>query len=149
MQTPDLFSIRVSLETALFACLQREQEQGTVIVIQPGEDIKPDLDKIQVLHAVNPGEVQTGELGRQGVCPRLGVYTITLSVPPNNTQRLALAWRLCSNIEKVFYREDLPVEGSSCTVMCDEPYTTNVGETDDNRLALSVSVPWWVWSGGY
>ena len=147
MQTPNLFAIRVALETALFACLSEEQKKGNLVIVQPGTELKPNLKNIQVIHAVNPGDIQAGELGRQGVCPRLGVYTITLSVPPDDTVQLARAWQLCSTIEQTFYRVDLPIEGSDCAVMCNEPYTTNVGETD-NRLALSVTVPWWAWAGG-
>ena len=149
MRLPTLFEIRVALETALFAAVQPSFSAGDVIIIQPGEELKPDLDKIQVIHSVNPGEVQDGELGgRQGVCPRVGVYVVTLSCP-NDTERLSQAWKLSSAIESKFYRADLPVTDADCSVMCDEPYTTNVGETDDKRLALSVSIPWWVWAGGY
>lgn len=147
MKTPDLFAIRVTLETALFACLAEEQAQGNVYIVQPGTEASPDLKKIQVIHAVNPGNVQDGELGQQGVCPRLGVYTIMLSVPADDTARLAKAWQLCDAIERAFFRADLPIEDSCQNVMCGEPYTTNVG-TQDKRLALSVTVPWWAWTGG-
>lgn len=150
MQTPDLFSVRVALESALFAALTAEQAAGNIIIIQPGEDLKPDLKKIQVIHSVNPGKVMDGELGgRQGICPRMGAYTVTLSIPANDTVKLAKGWELCSLLETSFFRLDLPVSGSAFKVMCDEPYTTNVGETDDKRLALSVSIPWWVWAGGH
>lgn len=150
MQTPDLFSVRKALESALFAALTAEQAAGNIIIIQPGEDLKPDLKKIQVIHSVNPGKVMDGELGgRQGICPRMGAYTVTLSIPANDTAKLAKGWELCSLLETSFYRIDLPVRDSGCKVMCDEPYTTNVGETDDKRLALSVSIPWWIWAGGH
>ena len=140
MQALDLFSVRVALESALFAALTAEQAAGNIIIIQPGEDLKPDLKKIQVIHSVAPGKVMDGELGgRQGICPRMGAYTVTLSIPANDTVKL----------ETSFYRIDLPVRDSGCKVMCDEPYTTNVGETDDKRLALSVSIPWWIWAGGH
>ena len=93
--------------------------------------------------------VQSIELGgRQGVCRRGGEYVVTLSCP-NDTTRLSQAWKLLSVIESKFYRVDLPVTDADSDVMCDEPYTTDVGKTDDNRLALSVSISWWVWAGGY
>ena len=63
MQTPDLFSVRKALESVLFTALTAEQAAGNVIIIQPGEDLKPDLKKIQVIHSVNPGKVMDGELG--------------------------------------------------------------------------------------
>ncbi len=149
MRSPTLFEIRVALETALFAAVQSYFDAGDIIVIQPGGELKPDLDKIQIIHSVNPGVVQDGELGgRQGLCPRDGVYVVTLSCP-NNTDRLAQTWELSSIVESKFYRADLPITDADCFVMCDEPYTTNVGETDDKRLALSVSITWWVWAGGY
>lgn len=149
MQMPDLFAVRVALETALFATVREEFTAGTVVIVQPADELKPDLRKIQILHSVNPGEVQSGELGRIGVCPRVGVYTITLSCPPHDTAMLEKAWRLCSLIESSFYRVDLPIPNSSCRVMCEEPYTTNVGEVPDKRLAMSVTVPWWTWTGGH
>lgn len=150
MQTPDLFSVRKTLELALFDAMTAEQISGNIIIIQPGEELKPDLNKIHVIHSVNPGKVMDGELsGRDGICPRLGVYTVTLSIPENDTTKLAKAWELCSMIEEKFYRAALDIDNSSCSVMCDEPYTTNIGEFNDKRLALSVSIPWWVWTGGY
>lgn len=150
MQTPDLFSVRKALESALFAALTAEQAAGNVIIIQPGEDLKPDLKKIQVIHSVNPGKVMDGELGgRLGICPRVGVYTVTLSSLQNDIAKYTKEWKLCSLIEKAFRRKELPIEDSNCKVMCDEPYTMNVGKTDDKRLALSVSIPWWVWAGGH
>ncbi len=150
MPGPDLYAVRVALEAHLFAALEPAFAAGDVIIVQPGEDIRPDLDRIQVIHSVNPGAVLDGEMGgRQGVCPREGVYVITLSSPPNDTGRLAEAWKLAGVIEDAFYREDLPVAGTECAVSCEEPYTTNVGETTDKRLALSVSIPWWIWAGGH
>ncbi len=146
MQTPELFAVRVALEGALFECLKDAFQQGQIVFVQPAEDIAHDLQKIQVIHAVNPGKTQSGELGSQGVFPRIGVYTVTLSCPADNTKTLAECWKLCSVLENYFCRLDIPVS-DSCEVMCDEPYSTNVGE-QDSRLALSVTIPWWVWSGG-
>lgn len=150
MRTPTPYEIRVALETHLFGVLQPAFEAGQVVIVQPGEDIKPDLDKVQVLHVVTPGTPTDGELGgRQGVSPRPGVYVITLSVP-QDTIWLQDAWELCGVLEAAFYRVFLPVLGLEYTVLCTEPYTTNVGEDPDTkRLALSVTVPWSVWAGGY
>lgn len=108
------------------------------------------MKKIQIIHVVNPGAVITGELGgRYGVCPRKGAYIITLSIPTNDTKKLSKGLELCSVLESFFYRVDIPIEGYECCVMCDEPYTMNIGETEDKRLAYSVEIPWWVWAGGY
>lgn len=146
MQTPELFAVRTALEGALFECLKEAFQKGLLVFVQPAEDMASDLQKIQVIHAVNPGKTETGELGSQGVFPRIGVYTVTLSCPAGSVKLLAESWKLCSVLETYFCRKDIPVS-DGCEVMCDEPYTTNVGE-QDSRLALSVTIPWWVWSGG-
>ena len=147
----DLYAVRVALETHLFAALEPSFTAGETIIVQPGQDITPDLAKIQVIHSVSPGAVLAGELGgRQGICPRPGVYLVTLSSPASDTARLARAWRLCGLVERAFYRADLPADGG--VVCCEEPRarvisSRNAGETD-GRPALSVSIPWWVWTGG-
>lgn len=146
MQTPDIYAVRVALEGALFECLKEAFQQGLIVFVQPAEEIAPDLHKIQVIHSVNPGKAQGGELGSQGIFPRLGVYTVTLSCPADSSKTLTEGWKLCSVLETYFCRKDIPIS-DNCEVMCDEPYTTNVGE-QDSRLALSVTIPWWVWSGG-
>ena len=145
MQIPDLFSVRTALERALFECLTDAFQQGLIVFVQPADEMASDLKKIQVIHAVNPGDTQEGELGCLGVFPRVGGYTVTLSCPADNTKTLAEGWKLCSVLENYFCRKDIPIS-DACEVMCDEPYTTNVGE-QDSRLALSVTIPWWVWSG--
>lgn len=149
MRTPGLYETRIALETYLFSVLKSAFQEGSLVIVQPGEDIKPDLNKIQVIHSVNPGNTLEGELGgRNGIVPRVGVYVITLS-SPNDSKKFAEAQKIASNIERAFYRVDLPVEGTDCTVMCNQSIMNNVGETSDKRLVLSISVDWWVWAGGY
>lgn len=146
MQVPELFAVRTALESSLFDCLSDAFQKGLLVFAQPADEIATDLKKIQVIHSVNPGKTQSGELGNEGVFPRLGVYTVTLSCPASSTKTLAEGWKLCSILENYFCRRDIPVS-DGCEIMCDEPYTTNVG-AQDSRLALSVTIPWWVWSGG-
>lgn len=144
------YEIRVALEKKLFEALQEPFAAGKLIIVQPGQDISPDMQKIQVVHTVAPGIVQTGELGgRGGYCPRQGAYTILLSCPADDTAILADAWDISGSLEAAFFRADCAIADSHCRVMCEQPYTTNVGETPDKRLGLSVTVPWWVWAGGY
>ncbi len=150
MRTPTTYEVCLALEKALFAALGEAVQAGGVVIVQPGAESAPDLKKIQVLHTVKPGEVQSGELGgRQGLSLRTGVYSITLSCPPNDATAFAEAWRLTGVLEKALYRASLPIADSEGVVACKEPLITNVGETADKRLALSVSLPWWVWTGGY
>lgn len=148
MPTPTLYEIRIALETALFSALTPAFQAGEVVIVQPGEEIAPALQKIQVIHNVNPGEVQPGELDpRGGIAPRLGVYTILLSCP-NDVESLTRTWELAGELERDLRGRELPV-GECGAVYVGEVNTTNVGQTPDNRLGLSLSVEWWAWAGGY
>ena len=51
MTTPTVYKIRIALETALFAALTPAFESGEIGIVQPGEEIAPDLKKIQVIHS--------------------------------------------------------------------------------------------------
>lgn len=145
MRTPTPYEIRVAMETALFEELAPAHTAGEIVLVQPGMPIAPEMTAIQVVHTLNPGEMQDGELaGRDGVCPRLGVYIVMFSCPVD-TAKLAQAEKLAGDIEKAFYRREVPVD--DCAILCGEPYVTNTGETPDNRLAVTVTIPWWTWAG--
>ena len=148
MTTPTVYEIRIALETALFAALTPAFESGEIVIVQPGEEIAPDLKKIQVIHNVNPGAIQSGELDpRGGIAPRLGVYTILLSCP-NDVESLTRTWEIAGELEKSLRGRELAA-GECGNVYVGEVTTTNVGQTPDNRLGLSLSADWWAWAGGY
>lgn len=148
MTTPTLYEIRIALETALFAALTPAFQAGEIVIVQPGEEIAPDLKKIQVIHNVNPGQIQPGEIApRSGIAPRLGVYTVLLSCQ-NDVTSFSRTWKLAGELEKDLRGRELTA-GECGLVYIGEIVTTNVGQTPDNRLGLSLSADWWAWAGGY
>ena len=146
MTTPTPYEARIALESRLFELLSPAYEAGEIVIVQPGEEVAPDLKKIQVIHTVNPGIVEGGEVDIvRGISPRIGVYIITLSVP-NDVQQLSRAWELAGELEQGF--RGVTLSSDKGKVYVNEPYTTNVGELPDSRLGLSVTVNWWAWTGG-
>lgn len=145
---PTVYEIRVALETQLFAALAPAFEAGEVVIVQPGEEIAPDLRKIQVIHNVNPGKVQVGELDlRGGMSRRPGVYTILLSCP-NEVDAFTRTMQLASELEAAFSGRTLAA-GECKSVFIDLVDIENPGQTPDNRLGQMLSVNWWAWAGGY
>lgn len=147
MKTPTLAEIGSVLRTLMFKTVGK-----SAVVLEPGADTNPDIRDILLIHAVNPGTVSGAEMGgSEALSIQYGVYTITLSYPKGKKESLDksnVAWELAQKLTQAFYRQDLETVGG-CRVMIDEPYTTNVGTTPDGRLALSVTVPWHTWTGGY
>jgi|GEM_PF-6138269 len=150
METGSVRQARVALESALFAALADECSKGGIVYHQPGTDFVAGSEgEIVIIHRMAPGKTMVGEMGgRHGIVPRPGVYTVTFSCP-NDADTLARAEALCDVVERAFYRSDIPIADTNCSVMCDEPYTTNVGSVPGTtRVALSVTIPWWMWAGG-
>lgn len=147
MKTATLAEIGSVLRTLMVKTVGKE-----AYVLNQGEEDKPDLKNILVIHAVNPGTVTGAEMGgSEALSVQYGVYNITLSYPEGkkgNLDKANISWDLAQKIMKAFYRQDLETSGG-CRIMTDEPYTTNVGATPDGRLAISVTVPWHSWTGGY
>lgn len=145
---PTVYEIRVALETQLFDALKAAFEAGEIVIVQPGEEIAPDLRKIQVIHTVNPGKVQVGELDlRGGMSRRPGVYTILLSCP-NEVDTFTRTMQLASELDAAFSGKTLSA-GESKAVFVELVDIENPGQTPDNRLGQMLSVNWWAWAGGY
>lgn len=146
--TPTVYEIRVALESVLFASLKTAFDAKEVVIVQPGEEIKPDLKKIYVVHNVNPGKVQVGELNlREGLSVRPGVYTILLSCP-NNVDSFRRTMQLTSVVAAAFSGKSLSA-GDGKEVFVDLVDIENPGQTPDKRLGQTLSVNWWAWAGGY
>lgn len=146
--TPTVYEIRVALETVLFEALTPSYNAGEVVIIQPGEEIAPDLKKIQVIHNVNPGKVQVGELNlREGLSIRPGVYTILLSCP-NAVEALTKTMQLAGVVAEAFSGKRFSA-GDGKEVFVDLVDIENPGQTPDKRLGQTLSVNWWAWAGGY
>lgn len=152
MRTPTLHETRVALETALFSAIKEEFEAGGMVILQPSDTIATnDNADIVIIHNVNPGKPIKGEMaGRHGVVPCPGVYIVTLSCL-NKPEIISRAWGISSMLEGSFYRVSLQAsEENECYVEVEEPYTTNVGPVNGtNRVAISVTIPWRIWKGGY
>lgn len=145
---PTVYEIRVALETQLFDALKSAFEAGEVVIVQPGEEIAPDLRKIQVIHNVNPGKVQVGELDlRGGMSRRPGVYTVLLSCP-NEVESFTRTMQLASELDAAFSGKTLSA-GDGKAVFIDLVDIENPGQTTDNRLGYMLAVNWWAWAGGY
>lgn len=178
MYIPKLAEIRLALETKLYEILTAYFEAGLIDILPNGNPLPATVEKILVIPTISPGAMLPGEMaGKQGIVPRQGVMTVLLSCPVDG-EKLTYAWQIAGSIEESFYRENLPIYETEseeeagdesgedeetdpddepqpepepepvAEVMCNEPYVTNVGETPDKRLALSVTIPWWVWAGG-
>lgn len=149
-QTPTLDAVRVAFFNAMQVAVADDVRQKRLIVVPPAQDFNPDVKAVHLISALQPGMVQDGELGgREAIAPRLGVWIMTLSAL--KTESPGVIWRLAGKLEQAFRREDLPTDTTApggCPVYCEEPYTTNVGITPDKRIELSVTVPWWTWTGG-
>ena len=146
--TATLYEIRRALEAALFEALTPAFQAGEIAIVQPGEEIAPDLRKIQVIHNVNPGTIQAGELDpRRGYAPRPGVYTVLLSCI-DDVDALARTWELAGELERALRGRELAAT-ECASVRIGEVDTTNVGRTPDNRLGLSLAINWYAWAGGY
>lgn len=147
MKTATLAEIGSVLRTLMVKTVGK-----SAVVLEPGVDGNPDVKDVLVIHAVNPGTVTGAEMGgSEALSIQYGVYNITLSYPKGKKESLDkanISWDLSQKLMQSFYRQDLETSGG-CRIMTDEPYTTNVGSTSDGRLAISVTVPWHSWTGGY
>lgn len=147
MKTATLAEIGSVLRTLMVKTVGKD-----AYVLNQGEEDKPDLKNILVIHAVSPGMVTGAELGgSEALSVQYGVLKITLSYQrgkKGNLSKENISWDLAQKLMQAFYRQDLETTGA-CLVRTDEPYTTNVGATPDGRLAISVIVPWHTWTGGY
>lgn len=121
---------------------------GRAVILSESDDSDPNARDIFVINAVQPGDVDTGELGgRAGIAVQNGVFLLNLSYIRNDSTIKADAEELAQDLVDAFRRADLTAPSGAC-VYCKEPYITNVGITPDDRMSLLVSVPWWAWTGG-
>ena len=121
---------------------------GRAVILSESDDSDQNAREIFVVNAVQPGDVDTGELGgRAGIAVQNGVFLMTLSYIRNDSAIKADAEELAQDLVDAFRRADLTAPSGGC-VYCKEPYITNAGAAEDGRMSLLVSVPWWAWTGG-
>ena len=143
MITATLTDIGIACRTLMAATIA-----GRAVILSESDDSDPNARDIFVINAVQPGDVDTGELGgRAGIAVQNGVFLLNLSYIRNDSAIKADAEELAQDLVDAFRRADLNAPSGAC-VYCKEPYITNVGTTPDDRMSLLVSVPWWAWTGG-
>ena len=125
-----------------FRTLMAATIAGRAVILSESDDADPNARDIFVINAVQPGDVDTGELGgRAGIAVQNGVFLLNLSYIRNDSAIKADAEELAQDFVDAFRRADLTAP-SGAFVSCKEPYSTNVGTTPDDRMSLLVSVPW-------
>ena len=143
MITATLTDIGIACRTLMAATIA-----GRAVILSESDDSDPNAREIFVINAVQPSDVDTGELGgRAGIAVQNGVFLLNLSYIRNDSAIKADAEKLAQDLVDAFRRSDLTAPSGAC-VYCKEPYITNIGTTPDDRMSLMVSVPWWAWTGG-
>lgn len=143
MITATLTDIGIACRTLMASTIA-----GRAVILSESDDSDPNARDIFVINAVQPGDVDTGELGgRAGIAVQNGIFLMTLSYIRNDSAIKADAEELAQDLVDAFRRADLTAPSRGC-VYCKEPYITNAGAAEDGRMSLLVSVPWWAWTGG-
>lgn len=143
MITATLTDIGIACRTLMASTIA-----GRAVILSESDDSDPNARDIFVVNAVQPGNVDTGELGgRAGLAVQNGVFLLNLSYIRNDSTTKADAEELAQDLVDAFRRADLTAPSGGC-VYCKEPYITNAGAAEDGRMSLLVSVPWWAWTGG-
>lgn len=143
MITATLTDIGIACRTLMASTIA-----GRAVILSESDDSDQNAREIFVVNAVQPGDVDTGELGgRAGIAVQNGVFLMTLSYIRNDSAIKADAEELAQDLVDAFRRADLTAPSGGC-VYCKEPYITNAGAAEDGRMSLLVSVPWWAWTGG-
>ena len=143
MITATLTDIGIACRTLMAATIA-----GRAVILSESDDSDPNAREIFVINAVQPGDVDTGELGgRAGIAVQNGVFLLNLSYIRNDSAIKADAEELAQDLVDAFRRADLNAPSGAC-VYCKEPYSTNVAAAPDDRMSLLVSGPWWAWTGG-
>lgn len=114
---------------------------STVPTAWPGIPLTPPENAAWMRPAFRPGQAFEGEIGREGLSRRTGVYIVQVFTPKGVGSGAALV--LAGQIETAFRRKD--VGG----VECGEAYAGDVVEDAANGpwLQCNVTVPWWAWIG--
>jgi len=144
MATPTLSQIGTALRTVLS---QVVANMSAVQIVPESSSFNPDVKHIVLLQALRPSSSTEEELGgRLGLSKRHGVYTITISIPFNVTERVTTANALAETLCDAYRRKALPTVNGD--VYCGEPSFLIIGKDPDERYSLSVSVPYTTWTGG-
>lgn len=152
--TPTLNDIRKAFFIATQAALIEVVKTGKVFLVPPAQDADPALKKILVMASFSPATVNRLEIGgRNASGKRNGIWKLTISsLKDVNANE---PWQVAETLESAFapYSVDfLPITSfqddiaSECKILCDFPYSENIGTLPDGRNGITVTVPWWTWT---
>lgn len=147
-----------NIRTVFFAETQKalidDVKSGKVFIVPPAQDADPALKKILVLASFSPGIVDQLEIGGENASgKRQGIWKLTISSLKD--VNAGEPWRIAEKLENHFapYSLDfLPVTdffediSTECKILCEFPYSENIGILPDGRNGITVTVPWWTWT---
>lgn len=115
------------------------QAVGSDAVILPmNQKTTPSPDRVFVSRKLNLGKSFPGELGGPGsLSKRVGVYAVTISLPPN--MPVPVGYALQGRVENAFRRMSLPLP-SGGEARCEEATIQEPGTAQDGRYVLMVSI---------
>ena len=107
-------------------------------ILPMGQKTTPSPDQVLVARKLNMGKSFRGELGGpDALSKRVGVYVVTLSLPPD--MPVPAGYALQGRIENAFRRTALPLP-SGGELRCEETTLQEPGTGQDGRYTLSVTV---------
>ena len=107
-------------------------------ILPMGQKTTPSPDQVLVARKLNMGKSFRGELGGpDALSKRVGVYVVTLSLPPDMS--VPAGYALQGRIENAFRRTALPLP-SGGELRCEETTLQEPGTGQDGRYTLSVTV---------
>lgn len=145
---PTLNDIRRTLFAVMQDALSEEEEAGKVFIVPPAQESDPELKQILVIASFSPGELTREELPAPGSFSlRRGIWSINItSLKDTNANE---PWDIAEKLElayKPYTYKRLVVNnkavGEPCSVLCDPPYSENIGSLPDSRNGIRVVVPW-------
>lgn len=152
--TPTLNDIRRVFFAETQKILADDVKAGKVFIVPPAQDADPALKKILVIASFSPGIVDQLEIGGDNASgKRQGIWKLTISsLKDVNANE---PWQVAEKLENAFAPysvEFLPVTNfqddivTQCKILCEFPYSENIGVLPDGRNGITVTVPWWTWT---
>ena len=128
-----LFDLYAVLDALLFQTVGADAH-----FLPMGQKTTPSPDQVFVTRKLNMGKSFRGELGGpEALSKRVGVYVVTLSLPPD--MPVPTGYALQGRIENAFRRTALPLP-SGGELRCEETTLQEPGTGQDGRYILSATV---------
>ena len=128
-----LFDLYAVLDALIFQTVGADAH-----ILPMGQKTTPSPDQVLVARKLNMGKSFRGELGGpDALSKRVGVYVVTLSLPPD--MPVPAGYALQGRIENAFRRTALPLP-SGGELRCEETTLQEPGTGQDGRYTLSVTI---------